>query len=110
MIYGKDFMILDIHSFEDFLLTKCGFDKMDVAFIRQMYDEYLEATEMREMADEAIHNTYLIEECCRKLASDLLDELDELKVYTYEKTLTVKKKEEMRNIINSMMRNIDNTF
>lgn len=110
-IYPEGFAeISDVDDFEYYLKQHCGFDKHDLIVVMDMYDNYLQASEMREMADSYCDRAYEVEEHFQYLCNDVLDELDTLKEYTFEKTLTAKKKDEMRDIINRIMKMIDESF
>ena len=102
--------ISDVDDFEYYLTQHCGFDKCDVITVMDMYDDYLQASEMRNLADTYRDEMYLLEEHFQHLCSDVLDELDTLKEYVFQKTLTAKKKDEMREIINRIIDMIDDSF
>lgn len=110
-IYPESFSaISDVEDFQDYLKQYCGFDKHDIFTVMDMYDDYLQASEMRELADTYQDEMYMTKEHFQHLCSDVLDELDTLKEYTFEKTLTVKKKDEMREIINHIINMVDDNF
>lgn len=111
IIYPECFAkISNVNDFEYYLEQHCGFDKHDLVAVMDMYDDYLRASEMRELADDYRDRAYGIEEHFQYLCTDVLDELDTLKEYTFEKTLTSKKKDEMRDIINRIVKTIDESF
>lgn len=102
--------IYEVEDFEAFLAEKCNFDKSDITTVSDMYDNYLQASEMRAMVSDIENELYTMREYYNSLCLDVLDELDVLKEYTFEKTLSAAKKDKMREDINRIMKMIDDSF
>lgn len=102
--------IYEVDDFETFLRDECNFDRQDIAAVSDMYDDYFQVSEMQSMVENTENELYTMGECYRSLCSDVLDELDALKDYTFEKTLSAAKKDEMRKTIDRIMRMIDDSF
>lgn len=102
--------IYEVNDFETFLKDECNFDRQDIAAVSDMYDDYFQVSKMRSMVESMENELYAMSECLNSLCSDVLDELDVLKEYTLEKTLSVAKKDKMREIINRIMKMIDDSF
>lgn len=77
--YIDNTLVRNVDTFEEWLRDKQGLDHIDIAAVRQFYDDKLEATEWKESYREMEANAQLYEDHVWSIRNEVMDMVDDMR-------------------------------